>query len=475
MIERIKQAKLPIAALLVIGFMIAMNAALLRYRQEEIAIHLNLLSSGMKDYRMAGLVGRYSLIGRRMAAKDEGGGDLIEEARLRAMLNTAGAQISGRGGEGILSMPVVAMLVRGYVGAVAFLQGKRAPAAVYSELNDPLLELSYYFERNRHWEKAIRVMEKFMPGETRSYSYRYALLHSGFCYAMLSRNDEAIDCYERLLRNFPDSPEADVAKRLLHYLLAVEKGVTAVLASGAAPDVKGLRLYLLSSYSHALREYNAFLCSASSNHPAYYSALYYRGRSCEELGISEDAIRDFLKIVSEQPGTAWAIKANRRLFIMGTSYGGDRHLALKAEARGAQFNDSLLISSLKVVTGMGYPESISSEAAESKFRASVESGEMKALPPIAVPEAGRKRPEAEAIAGDAGAQAFSSGVMSAISTWEGSARQGSGAYARIETSSGFRLYGIIIREDAREIVIRTEFGTVPVPVATIQSISRIEK
>ena len=403
MIERIKQAKLPISALLVIGFMIAMNAALLRYRQEEIALHLNLLSSGMKDYRMAGLVGRYSLIGRRMAAKDEGGGDLIEEARLRAMLNTAGAQISGRGGEGILSMPVVAMLVRGYVGAVAFLQGKRAPAAVYSELNDPLLELSYYFERNRHWEKAIRVMEKFLPGERRSYSYRYALLHSGFCYAMLSRNDEAIDCYERLLRNFPDSPEADVAKRLLHYLLAVEKGVTAVLASGAAPDVKGLRLYLLSSYSHALREYNAFLGSATSSHPAYYGALYYRGRSLEELGSSEDAIRDFSKIVSEQPGTAWAIKANRRLYLLGAAYGAGGDLAARAEVKSEQFNDSLLIHSIKAVTGMGYPESVSTEAAESKFRASVESGEMKALPAITVPEAGRRRPDAEAVAGDEGA------------------------------------------------------------------------
>lgn len=463
---------------LVIAFMVIMNASLLSYREDEIAFHLNVISREMSDYRSMGLVGRYILIKRRLAAGQEQGGDLLEEARLQSMLTGVSSGASPDDGSLIRSKALYAIISR-YVAVISVLQGKRAPQALYEEYNDPVLELAYYFERNRKWERAIRLMEKILAGDesSRGPSFRFALLHTGFCYAMLSRYDSAFDAYERLLREFPDYPEAETAKKLLSYLLAVEKGVRAVLSSGDTSDVKGLRLYLLSSYSHALRELDSFIRSTPSSHPSFYSSLYYRGRSYEELGHAGKAAEDYSRVVTGHSSTAWAVKANRRLFIMGTSYGGDRQLAQQAEARSVEYGDVHLIDSLKTIRTMTYAETLTPESAEAAFSGMAGGKAPMELPPPGRDNAGGMlRPEAARTSPDTGpAGDFAAIVERSVGGWTGAEQARRPIYARIETSTGFRLRGMIVREDDRQIVLRTEFGTVPVPVSTIRSITRTGK
>lgn len=460
----------------VIVFFIVMNSALLRYRQNEIMYNLDILSHEINDDKSFGLIGRYQLVKKRLARGDENASDLIDEARLQEMLQTMESDTPAGKTEkwnvlNILADPAI----RYYIKGLSYLQGKESPAEMYHSYRNPLLELSYFFERHRKWNKALLVMGKLfdkntMPPEP---AYRYVLLHAGFCLAMLSRNDEAGNSLYQLIQSFPGTPEAETAQKLLGVLNAVKKGVQQILTGNAAVEVKGERLYLLSSYTHALQQYNIFFKTADTSHPRFYKSLYHRGRTYEELGDSIHAIRDFREVISKQPGSIWAIKANRRMYMIGTVYGGDRQLVTDSVRQSKQNKDEKLFAAIHAIHEKSGAGGATMEDADSKFRKLFPSAETSATAAINTPQATVKYDETDlpderipAIPG------FAENVQSSLDSWH---REQSGIapeFFVITTKEGFTLKGIIKHKNEKKLALKTEFGNITLDISSIRSIKK---
>ncbi len=470
-------AALPLVVLFIV-FMFLMNGALLDYREDEIMYNLNIVSHELGDYKSLGLLGRYRLIGKRLSSGREGKDDLIEEARMQGMLRSLTSGMEKETVRPLLKSRPLSLIVKYYIAGISFLQGKRPPEEIHLALNNPYLELSYFYERHRRWDRALQTMRMMLERtqDPPEQAYRYLLLHSGFCAAMLSRHDDAVSAYDYLIDAYPDSEEAATARKLLDILYAVDRGISRILQSASPADVKGERLFLLSSYSRALREFNEYFRTGTPGHPAFYRSLYFRGRSYEELGDDKNAVRDFTRILSEQPHSRWAAMANRRMFIMGSAYAGGAALAEAAETKSARYNDRDFFASLTAVRQKSNPDTITMDAAEARFR-ELSGGAAHRPATIRTRSVADTRPSAEAktAVDRKGAGEFSLEVNRQVSAWYGDISEQREKYANIVTSAGFRFSGKVVREDEKEIVLETEFGMIPVKVSTIRSITRTNR
>jgi tetratricopeptide (TPR) repeat protein len=469
-----------ITVLLLVGvfivFLLLMNSALLRYRQDEIMYNLDILSQEINDDKSFGLIGRYQLVKKRLAHGGENASDLIDEVRLQQMLQTMESEnpVKGKKEWNVLNI-LADPAVRYYIRGLSYLQGKESPADIYHTYRNPLLELSYFFERNRKWNKALLVMGKLFDKNTLppEPAYRYILLHSGFCFAMLSRNDEAGNSLYQLIHSFPGTPEAETAQKLLGVLNAVKKGVHQVLAGNAAPEVKGERLYLLSSYTRALQHYNIFFKTADTSHPRFYKSLYFRGRTYEELGDSRHAIEDFREVISKQPGSIWAIKANRRMFMLGTVYGGDKQLIADSIQQSKHDKDEKIFTAINKIHVTSGVSSVTVEDADTQFRRLFPSEEPSGAAIINIPRAAMQHAGADlpgerinAIPG------FAEKVQSSIDSWHGGPSEIAPEYWVIITKDGFTLKGIIKHKNEKKLALKTEFGNITLDISSIKSIKK---
>ncbi|HPJ38933.1 MAG TPA: hypothetical protein PLT75_10850 [Spirochaetota bacterium] len=471
-----------ISLLLVIMFivgMILMNNALLRYRQDEIVYNLNILSHEMNDYKSFGLIGRYLLIQKRLEQGEERANDLIMEARLQHMLRSISSAARSSTPESSFSLnSITSPAVKYYIRGLSFLHGKESPADMSHAYNNPFLELSYFFERHRKWNKALRVMGKVFEGNEipPEPAYRYVLLHSGFCYAMLSQNDAAGISLYHLINTYPGTPEADTARKLLGVLHAIKKGVQKILSGNAAPEVKGEQLYLLSSYTHALQQYNLYFKAAGVNHPSFFKSLYFRGRTYEELGDNAHAMNDFREILSKRPESPWARKANRRVYMIGTVYGGNRQLAASSIQQSRHYKDQEVFTTISELQAKRDTREITPENAEKQFQELFSAQEQPVpgqqhIPVIHVKAADTPSPDitVQDIPG------FAEKVKSSITSWYSAPSKNAPEYSEITTTGGFRLRGIIIQKNEKKIVLKTEFGSITLNTSSIKGIERINK
>ncbi len=468
----------PIVILFII-FMLLMNGALLSYREDEVMYNLNILSHEMGDYKSLGILGRYQLIKKRLSSEGERNDDLIEEARMQGMLNSIASGIEKGNSRPILKSRPLAFMVKYYIAGISLLQGKRPPGEIYLAFNNPYLELSYFYERHRHWDRALQTMGMMLDRnpDPPAQAYRYLLLHSGFCSAMLSRHGEAVRAYDYLIETYPDSEEAATARKLLDILYAVDRGISRILSSPSTAEIKGERLFLLSSYTRALKEFNEYFRTGTPGQPAFYRALYFRGRSHEELGDSRSAMRDFTRILTEQPKSQWAAMANRRMFILGSAYEGGPALAAAAETKSALYNDSQFLTTLKTIRQKSNQDTITMDTADAQFRKLAEGTASAPVIKTILPAGDKRPPAAEPKAGAARKDAveFSAEINRQVSAWYGDISERREKYANIVTSAGFRFSGKIVSENEKEIVLETKFGTIPIKVSTIRSINRADR
>lgn len=461
-----------------IMLMILMNSALLHYREEEIVYNLNILSREMNDHRSFGLIGRYHLIKKRLEQGSDGADDLIAEAALQQMLVSIASDIDSKKKNTPFSLTgMVSPVVRYYIRGIAFLHGRETPADMYHGYSNPLLELSYFFERHRNWNKALLTMEKVFDGTRHppDSAYRHILLHSGFCFAMLSRNSDARNSFYHLIDSYPESPESATARRLLVFLRVIDSGTERVLSSNSPPEVKGERLYLLSSYTRALMQLNAYFKTAATDHPSFYKSLYFRGRVFEELGKNTDAVTDYRRIASQRPRSQWALKANRRLYVIGAVYNGGNELIAQAVSMAPGYHDEGIFHSLRALHAKNQPDVMTIGEAEKRYLKLSVSGTPSHPRKVFAPAVQRdytKQDPADIRAKDT--FGLSGEVKSSIAVWYGGTSKITKTQSRIITKEGFRLKGTILNKTDKLIVLQTEYGIIKLNISKIKNIEQIK-
>ena len=115
--------------------------------------------------------------------------------------------------------------------------------------------------------------------------------------------------------------------KLLDFIQSMEKRVELERKSRSDFE-KAKQFYLLMDYRNSVKYYSVFLQENAAS-PRKYEALFYKGRSHEELGEGEEAIMTYQRIIRDDKTRQWAKQANRRMLMIGEFYDQKNRFPMK--------------------------------------------------------------------------------------------------------------------------------------------------
>jgi tetratricopeptide (TPR) repeat protein len=202
------------------------------------------------------------------------------------------------------------------------------------------IDLAYYYERNFRFNRAIELYNKSLINDNLTSSLRAgALLHQGYCYALSGFNDKARRNYLTVIENYSQESSAITATILLKYLEGFRLARERVLNTKGDPLATSQHLVNLLAFKQAL----SILTTAESNaRPGDLPRIkYFMGRCFTGMGETNKAVENYLQVITSSPSSPYAIYANRKLFIAGSSGGSEKIQKLSIELNKA-FSDPVL-------------------------------------------------------------------------------------------------------------------------------------
>ncbi|HLP40130.1 MAG TPA: tetratricopeptide repeat protein, partial [Fibrobacteria bacterium] len=329
-----------IAAL--VAFSVYTNDAIIEYRMEEYNRSMEALSQSYNSGHALNMLARFELIKQRQNLQEEG-----DEAALEMRLQSlaAGKLIENRAREKTLETRVIEMVIRG----VGVLLGKKRTVAEVPSGMAQELEVAYFYERSRKYDKAIEVYSRGLKGRGISPEVSATLLlHRGFCASLLGEYVKAMEDFARTASLVPGSEEARVAIRLSEITRGLQEEVRLARESkDQTPFQTGRRLFLLANYAEAARSLRKVILDPNADETRKLESRYLYARAQEELGQDSDAVLTYRSLIQQDPEGAFARKANRRLYVLGKFYSNDEDLAKTALKKIEQYQDFKFINNLK--------------------------------------------------------------------------------------------------------------------------------
>lgn len=323
-------------------FSLYANDAIIDYRMEEYNKSMEALSQSYNSGHALNMLARFELIKQRQNIAEE-----ADETALEMKLQSLASQklIERKAVEKTLQTKAIEMVIRG-MGAV--LGKKRVVTEVPSGLAQEL-EVAYFYERSRKYDKAIQVYSRGLEGKDVAPEVSATLhLHRGFCASLLGDYSKAIADFKAAAALMPESEEARVAIKLSEITVGLQEEVRlAREAKDQTPYQSGRRLFLLANYAEAARSLQKVIADAQADEAQKMESRYLYARAQEELGQDSDAVLTYRSLIQHDPNGAYAKKANRRLYVLGKFYSNDEDLAKTALKKIEQYQDFKFINSLK--------------------------------------------------------------------------------------------------------------------------------
>jgi tetratricopeptide (TPR) repeat protein len=188
-----------------------------------------------------------------------------------------------------------------------------------------ILDLAFQFETYREYTKAVRGYDVY-TGEFRlkAEEREFALLHRGFCQAMLNQFDAALADFDAVAKT-PGSKSAWIAQKLIQFLTALQAKIRFIEAV-SDPAQRGELYYDAAAYLKALENF-----AKVDNNRQSEKIRFLTARALEETGRSKEALTLYRALIAEQGGSAYAVNANRRMYLLGTFLGHDEKLAQESK------------------------------------------------------------------------------------------------------------------------------------------------
>jgi len=234
------------------------------------------------------------------------------------------------------------------VNGVRFLLGKTylgEPSPQEKLLLDDL-QRAFLWERARRYDHATEIYSYVLTHPIPD-SWRMAvLLHLGFSHTMLHEFSLARSNLLLLIRDYPDSPGAIIARTLLGYLDDFEAEWNRVMEEEDDLLERGRSLFFVMDYRRSQHTLEKFLFE-NPRDPRIPEALYFLGRSKEEQGLIDPAILDYEGTISQGPGQSWERLAWIRLYLLGQFYLEDAPLAQKSKDALVRLDQVQLLEQLR--------------------------------------------------------------------------------------------------------------------------------
>lgn len=310
------------------------NEAVIRFRMDEFNRAMVSISQRYNSSHSLNMLARFELIRKRQEMKEEAD-EAALEMRLQSLSNRSLLDTTAKAPPG-LQEKALRLVIRG----VRWVLGKPPISYEVPKSARGDIELAYVYERSRKYEAAIRIYAGVLDtGGVDGSTTLTLLLHRGFCYGLLGEYDRAEKDFQRVVVLDQMGEDAEVARRFLEIL----RGFRAQVAKAKQEDLGSLatarRLFLLANYTGAMEALAAVLNRPGITAGEQWEGWYLYGRSQEEIGHDSDAVITYRNLIREAPGSAYAKKANRRLFLLGKLYTRDEDLEKEAIKKLEQYED----------------------------------------------------------------------------------------------------------------------------------------
>lgn len=258
-----------------------------------------------------------------------------------------------------------------------------------------VLDLAFQFESYREYAKAIRGYDVYIhefrlePQES-----DFALLHRGFCRAMVSQFDAALADFNTVANRpgrredairasaepgasvHPGSHNAEVAQKLARFLKELQARIQ-YIESVQDPAQRGELYYNAAAYLKAIENFSQIDKNRQSDKIRFLTA-----RALEETGNTKQALPIYRTLISSGSASAYAVNANRRMYLLGTFLGNDQELA-----RESKKNSETVVKDKEFMATVTHLEKSATKLhAEAAREQSEKSDEMASVHKLVIPE-----------------------------------------------------------------------------------------
>jgi len=346
------------------GLTAAFNIGLVEIRIQEVDYLLGRVSADQEVSNALGIVAKYELIKRRIERGEDDVQNYEFEAKMQAL--TSGDQFNRE--QHSAAGKAYLVPVRIVVNGIRLALGKDIVSTREEDKIFHVLEIGYFWERTRKYPDAIKIYDQVLDMQGLNAGIRGAvLLHKAFCHSMISDYKNARMIYERVINQYPNTEAGILAWKLLDFIDSMERQREKVKQTSIGDFETAKQFYLLMDYRNAIKYYGRFLAKKSA--PENESeARYFKGRSHEELGETDEAIDEYRRVIRVDAAKRWSREANRRLLMLGEFYEQKKQMAEEARRQLAVYQDQNFMNNVERFTTMVSESSLKKELMKERTR-----------------------------------------------------------------------------------------------------------
>lgn len=343
--------------LLFLGLTVLYNISLIDIRLEEIKYLLGTIAAQEDASNTFGIVAKYELIKRRMLYGEESVTNYEFEAKVQAL--TSDKQLNNH--KNSWTIKAYRIPVRLVLNCIRILQGKKIINPKEDDKIFSVLEIAYFYERNRKYNEALKSYDEILSNTALVPEIRAAVMvHKSFCYSMLSDYGKSKKVYEEVIAMYPNTEAGILSWKLLDFIQSIEREREKLEKTSLNDMEKAKQFYLLMDFRNAIKNLSIFIGNSPSA-DASVEARFFKGRAHEELGEIDEAVMEYRKIIQVDKSKNWARQANRRLLMLGEFYAQQKQIAEEAKRQLEAYKDQVFLSNIEKYSNLVSQNSIKGE------------------------------------------------------------------------------------------------------------------
>ncbi|PJZ29655.1 tetratricopeptide repeat protein [Leptospira kmetyi] len=249
------------------------------------------------------------------------------------------------------------------INGVRLITGKPPIDFEISSTKVRALERAFNLERNQAYKDAYQAygetLDIFAKGTDES---GFILLHQGFCLAVQGEFDLALKDLESVLEHNPGTVFANDAEILIAIIQKSKQSIQEIEENLDSPESRAKAFFAKGNYAKVLEEF------AKSNMTSA-EMRYIRAYSLEKTGNQNAAITEYAKLAFSDTDKEIAIKANRRLMMLGHYYNAGSEIARISDKNAERLGDASEAAEIRASS-----EKLKPSSADENFRSLNETG-----------------------------------------------------------------------------------------------------
>lgn len=197
------------------------------------------------------------------------------------------------------------------------------------------LQFAFYMERTRKYPIASKKYQELEESITATLSdeMAFTLLHHGYCLVMMGERDKAYVKLNKAIDLFPGTHYAENASLLISFLEDGQKKKEELKSKKKTPEELAYSLFQSGDYEETLKTLESLPILTNDQ-------SYIKARSMEELGKTSNAVKEYIQLVKQKENKEVAIRANRRLLLIGNFYQENKSLVAFSKEEAEKLGDS---------------------------------------------------------------------------------------------------------------------------------------